>query len=124
MHLFELTEEQGEYHDSGNDCELGRLKIDWPEMEPAARTVNFLPHEFGENQKKDAGQVHRQRPPSNPAVINQAREHESEKADHNPIDLLAPKIGGDRIFAHVGRAVDGDDAEDRERQHDNKQKPI
>ena len=92
MHLFELTEEQGEHHDSGNDRKLGRLKINRPEMEPASSAVNFLAHELGQNQKKDAGQVHRQRTPSDPAVINQARDHESEKSNRDPIGLLAPKI--------------------------------
>ena len=59
MHLFELTEEQGEHHDSGDDCELGRLKINRTEMEPAASAVNLLTHKLGQDQKEYAGEVHR-----------------------------------------------------------------
>src|SRR5205823_13945764 len=59
-----------------------------------------------------------------PVIIDQAREHERKKADGDPVGLLPPKIRRDRVFAHVGSAVDGDDAEDGQRQHENKKQPV
>src|SRR5437868_9906564 len=93
-------------------------------MEPAARAVNFLSHELGEDEKENAGEIHRQRAPPNPPVINQTRQHEGEKPHDYPVSLLPPEIGSHRIFAHIGRAVDGDDAEYSERQHNNQEQPV
>ena len=51
MHFAELAQKQGEHHDSGDDGELRGLKIDRPEMQPAARSVNLRADKFGQNQK-------------------------------------------------------------------------
>ncbi len=57
------------------------------------------------------------RAPADPAVIDQARDHEREEADRHPIRLFSPELRGHGSCAHVGRAVDGDDAEDGQRKH-------
>ena len=77
-----------------------------------------------QNQEDNARQIHRQRAPADPAIIDQARDHEGNKADRHPVGLLAPELGGDRVVAHVSRAVDRDDAEDRQREHVHEQEPI
>ena len=68
--------------------------------------------------------IHRERAPFDPAIIDQARDHEGDEADADPVRLLAPKLRRERIVAHVGRAVNGDDAEDRKREHVGEQEPI
>ena len=57
-------------------------------------------------------------------IIDQAGDHESEKAYGHPVRLLAPELGRDRVFAHVSRAVDRDDPKDGEREHRQEQHPI
>src|SRR5438132_4796966 len=93
-------------------------------MEPTASSIDFLTVKFCQDQKEKTSQVHRQRAPANPVVVNQAREHEREKADHHPVCLLAPKFRRHRIFTHISRAVDGDDAKNGERKHVGEKKPI
>ena len=82
-------------------AKLCRLKIDRAEMEPTARPVNLRAHELCQNQKEKAGEIHRQRAPADPAVIDQAGDHEREKTDDDPVGLLAPKIRGDRILSRM-----------------------
>lgn len=93
-------------------------------MEPAAGAVNFLAHEFRQDEKAEAGEIHRQRAPADPAVIDQAGDDEGKKADDDPVGLLAPELGGERILTHESGAVDGDDAENGEREHDREQHPV
>src|ERR1700730_49836 len=124
MHLLELAEKQGQHHDARHYGELGGLKVNRPEVKPTARAINFLPHEFGEDQKEQASQIHRPRVSTNPAIIDQAGAHEGAETDRYPVGLLAPKIRRHRILAHVGGAVDGDHPEDGQGEHDNEQKPI
>ena len=94
-----MTEKKREHHDAGDDGELGRLKIKRPEMEPAARAVNLRADEFRQNEKDDAGADTSAAPPADPAVIDQAREHESEETDGDPVRLFAPEFGRHRILA-------------------------
>ena len=42
MHLAELAQEKCEHHDAGDHCELSRLEINRPEMQPTARAVNAV----------------------------------------------------------------------------------
>src|ERR1700730_2615140 len=93
-------------------------------MKPAARPVHSRPHEFGQNQKAQPGQIHWESAPANPSIINQAGDHERKKADCYPGGLLAPKLSGDRVFAHVGCAVYRHYAENREGQHVCEQEPV
>ena len=93
-------------------------------MKPAARSVDFSSHELGQDQKNDAGQIHRQCAPPDPAVIDKAHDHEGKEADQHPIRLFAPEIRRDRVLAHVGRTVDRDHAENRECEHVEQQKPV
>ena len=86
-------------------------------MEPAARAVNFLAHEFGQDQEAQSCQIHRERAPSNPFIIDETGGDEGEKAHHDPVSLLSPKFGRDRILAHVSGTINCDDAEDRQCQH-------
>ena len=62
MHLAELAQEQSEHHDTGDNRQLRGLKINRSQMKPAARAINFRAHEFGQNQKAQASQIHRRRP--------------------------------------------------------------
>ena len=48
MHLPKLTQEKRQHHDARNDGELRRLKIDRPQMEPAARAVNLRSEKLGQ----------------------------------------------------------------------------
>ncbi len=45
--------------------------------------------------KADARQIHRQRAPADPAIVDQAGDHESDKADRDPVGLLPPELRGD-----------------------------
>ena len=93
-------------------------------MEPAARAVNFLANEFRQNQKAKTGEIHRQRAPADPAVVDQTGDDKGEKSDRDPVRLLTPEFGGHRILPHVSRAIDGDHAEDCKREHDGHQQPV
>ena len=93
-------------------------------MEPAARAVNFLAHELGQDQEEDAAHIHRQSAPPDPPVVHQAGEHEGKKTDDHPVGLLAPEIRRHRIFAHIGCAVDGNHAKDRQGEHEDEQEPV
>ena len=86
-------------------------------MQPTARAVNFRADKLRENQKEKAGQIHRQRAPTNPAIVDQTGDHEGEEADRDPVCLLAPEFRRHGIFAHISRAVDCHHSEDREREH-------
>src|SRR5436853_1128207 len=124
MHLLELAEKKREHHYAGDDRELGWLKVERTNMEPAARTIDFGAHDFREDKKEDAQNVHRKSAPTDPVVVDQAGDHESEESDGYPLGLFPPEFSRNWIFAHVGRAVDRDDAKNRERQHDDEQQPI
>src|SRR5437879_13905014 len=93
-------------------------------MEPAARAVDFLADELGQNQKDDAERVQRQRAPSDPAVINQAREHESEKSAQDPVRLLARKLCPPWILAPISRPCASTSAEDRQPKPADESDPV
>src|ERR1700730_11333317 len=124
MHLSELAEEKRQHHDSGDNRKLRWLKVDSSNAQPTACAINFMTHESGQNQKTESGEIHWQRAPAHPAVIDQTGDDKGEKSDHDPVRLFVPKFRSDWIFPHVSRAVDGDYAKDREREHDRHQQPI
>src|SRR5215471_8572395 len=124
MHLLELAEKQREHHDPGDHRELRRLEIDRANMEPAARTVNLGAHDLCQDEANDAEKIERQRAPTDPVVIHQTANHERKKPDQHPLRLFPPKIRRHRIFAHVSRAVDRDNAENGEREHDDQEQPV
>ena len=124
MHLTKLAEEECEHHDTGQDRKLGRLKVDRPEMQPTPGAVNLRADKLRQNQEDQAGEVHRERTPFYPAIVDQAHDHEGTEADHDPVGLLAPKLLRGRVLSHVGRAVDRDHAEDGEREHVHHENPI
>src|SRR5207249_7039176 len=92
MHLPELAEKKRQHHDAGDDSELRGLEVYRTEMEPAARAIYFLADEFRQDQKSEAGEVHWQRAPADPAVIDQTGDDKSEKSDHDPVGLFAPEF--------------------------------
>ena len=69
------------------------------------------------DQKDDTSQIHGQRAPSDPAVVDQTRHHERKHADSHPIRLLSPEISCVRISARGSRAVDCDDTKNGQRKH-------
>src|SRR5260370_41878762 len=93
-------------------------------MQPTARAINSLPNKLRQNQEENAGQVHWQCPPANPAIINQTRNHEREKTDRDPVCLLTPEICGNRICSHVSGAIDCYYAKDGKREHRDEKEPI
>ena len=118
MHLAKLGQEQRQHHNPCDNRKLRGLKIDWSQMQPAARSINFDPHKLRQDQKHNAGQVHRQRAPANPPVVNQTGHHEREDTDGHPVRLFPPEVGGIRVTARGSRAVDCHDAKNSEGQHD------
>ena len=103
MHLAKLGQEQRQHHNSRDNRKLRGLKIDWPQTQPAARSINFDPHKLGHDQKHNAGKVHRQGTPANPPVVNQTRQHKREDTDDHPVCLFAPKVGRIRVSARCCR---------------------
>jgi hypothetical protein len=119
-----MAEKEREHHDARNDGELGRLKIDRSDMQPTARPVNFRADEFRQDEEDDSREIHRERAPTDPSIIDQAGDHEREKPDGDPVGLLAPKFLRDGVLPHVGGTVNSDDAEDAEREHRQEQHPV
>ena len=107
-------QEQRQHHNPCDNRKLGGLKIDWSQMQPAARSINFGPDELGQDQKHNAGQVHRQGAPANPPVVDQTGQHEREDTYAHPVCLLPPEVGGIRVAARGRRAVDCHDAKNGE----------
>src|SRR5438093_1145439 len=93
-------------------------------MQPAARPINSLSDKLRQDQKENAGQIHRQRAPANPTIVNQTRDHEREKTNCDPVRLLAPEICRDGISAHISCAVDCHHAKNGKRKHGRQQEPI
>ena len=124
MHLPELAQKKREHHDARYDRELGRLKINRSEVKPTAGAVDLRADESRQNQKEKSGQIHRQRAPFDPAIVDQTDDHEGEKADGDPIGLFSPEFRRHRILSHVGGTVDGDHAEDGQREHVNDEQPV
>src|SRR5262249_11890767 len=100
------------------------LKIQRADVEPAPSAVHFCPHDFRQNETDDTEQVHRERTPPDPVVVDQAGDHEGKETDYDPLRLFTPEFRRHRIFAHIGLAVDGYNTENVERKHDDKQQPI
>ncbi len=48
----------------------------------------------------------------------------AKKPDHDPVGLFSPEICRHRIFTHVGRAIDGDNAENGQREHHQEEEPV
>ena len=92
MHLPKLTQEKRQHHDARDHRELRRLEIDRPEMEPAARAVDLRADEFGQDQEEKPGQIHRQRAPPDPAIVDQARDHEGEQTRPRPSSPVFARI--------------------------------
>src|SRR6266478_1574461 len=124
MHFAELSQKYRQNHNPGHHCKLRGLKIDWPQMQPATRPINFGSDKLREDQKDDTGQIHGQRAPSDPAVMDQTRHHECKHTDSHPIRLLSPEVSCVRIGTTGSRAVDGYDPKNGEREHRRQQKPI
>src|SRR5205807_2693117 len=74
--------------------------------------------------KSQPGEIHRQRTPPDPAVVNQTHDNEGEKSNDDPVRLLTPKLGGKRILPHIGRAIDRDYAKGGEGKHDGHEQPV
>jgi hypothetical protein len=102
---------------------LRGLKIDRPQVEPTARSVNSGSHKFRHDQKDNAGKIHRQRAPADPAIVNQAGDHKGQQTDRDPVRLPSPEIS--RVIAvHVSRAVDCHHSKNGQREHVDQQKPV
>ena len=86
-------------------------------MQPAARPVNFGADKLRQDQKDDARQVHRQRAPADPTVVDQTGHYERKDTDGHPIRLFSPEISCVRISARGSRAVDCDDTKNGQRKH-------
>src|SRR5207302_10452343 len=99
-------------------------KVNRPQMQPTARAINSLADKLRQEQEENAGQIHRQRAPTNPAIVNQTRNHERKKTNRNPVCLLAPEICGDRISPHASRAEECYNAKYGKREHREKKKPV
>ena len=93
-------------------------------MQPAARAINSLSDKLRQNQKENTSEIHRQRAPADPAIVNQTRDHERQKTDCDPVRLLAPEICRNGIAAHVSCAVDCHHAKNGKRKHVHQQEPI
>ena len=93
-------------------------------MQPATCPVNFGAYELRQDQKDDAREVHRQRAPADPAVVNQTSRHKRKDTDSYPVRLLAPEIRRVRISARRGCAVNRYNPEGGEREHRHQQKPV
>src|SRR5947209_5839748 len=93
-------------------------------MQPATRPINFGSDKLGQDQKDNAREVHRQRAPTDPTVMNQTGHHERKDTDGHPIRLLSPEIGCVRVTAAGSRAIDRYDSKDSEREHGHEQKPV
>ena len=102
---------------------MGGLKIDRPQVEPTARSVNSGSDKFRHDQKDDAGKIHRQRAPADPAIVNQAGDHKGQETDSDPVRLPSPEIS--RVIAvHVSRAVDCHNSKNGKGEHVDQQKPV
>ena len=66
----DLAREQRQHHDACHHRKLSWLKVNRPQMQPTAGTINSRSHKMGHYQKDDASQVHRQSAPADPAVVN------------------------------------------------------
>src|SRR5438093_13671645 len=75
-------------------------------------------------QEDDTVQIHRQRAPPDPAVMDQTCHHKREHTDSHPIRLLSPEIRCVCIAATRSRAVDCYDTKNGEREHRHQQKPV
>ena len=92
MQVAELAEKDGEHHDAGNDGKLGGLEIDRTKLDPASRTVDFGADEAGENEEGYAAEIHGERTPFDPAVIDEAGDEKDDHADADPDGLSAPEF--------------------------------
>ena len=119
-----MGKEKGDDEDTGNDGKLGGLELDGTKAKPAARTIEFFPDHEREHQKEEGGKIHRQGSPADPSVVCETSNQEDYQADGNPTGLFAPHIVVGGGFAHVGAAVDGDDAEGGEGEHDDEEHPV
>src|SRR5215216_5142635 len=93
-------------------------------MQPTARSVNLGTDKFRQDQKDDASQIQRQRPPADPAVVNQTGDHEREYTDNDPVRLLSPKVRGVRVTTGGSRAVNRYHPENGERERGYEQQPV
>ena len=93
-------------------------------MQPATRPVNFGANKLRQDEKHYARQIHRQRAPADPAVVNQTGHHKRKDADSYPIRLLSPEIRCVRIGARGSSAVDRYHPKNGEGEHGHEQKPV
>ncbi len=82
MQLAELAEEKPEREDARDHRDLRRLEgADARQTQPAFRAaVLFAQARVGEDDEDDAHEVHRQRGPFHPAIVDQARDEENDDA--------------------------------------------
>ena len=100
MQISELAQQDGQHHDAGDDRKLRGLEIDRADLDPAPRAIDPGADEPGQDEKRDARQVHRQRPPFDPAVIDEAGDEEGHHPDADPHGLPRQKswtTGSSRI---------------------------
>ena len=124
MHLAKLSQEYRHNHYPGDNRKLRGLKIDRPQMQPATCPIYLRADELRQDEKHDTRQVHRQRAPADPAVVNQTGRHERKDTDSHPIRLLSPEIRCVRISARGSRAVNCHNPKDGEREHRHQKQPV
>src|SRR5215212_2575124 len=93
-------------------------------MQPTARAVNLWADEARQDEENQTRDIHRERTPADPAVIDQAGDDEGPQTDRDPVRLLAPELGREGIPTQVGGAVDREDPKDGERRQVGGGEPV
>ena len=121
-----LAEVHGDHERDRETAELGRLKIEGAQIDPALRAELRRPPEKDEQQQADETEVEDQRMLGQHPVVERQKDEQGGEAEHERVGLrphLRPRVTAVGS-QHVRRAVDHRDPDAHDGQQRGQQRPV